>query len=78
VWDESKQRFRWDQYLHPGGWSTTLIEFDNHYRYSVFNGSSCTRHPLSLVRSEYSSWGVPSKTSILLARSCAAMSHAQV
>jgi hypothetical protein len=47
IWDHRDQRIRNDQFFHPGGWVTTLIEFDRHFRYSVINGTKCTRHPLS-------------------------------
>jgi len=47
VWDSTKKRTREDRYFDGGGWATNLIEYDNHFRYSIINGSQCTRHPLS-------------------------------
>jgi len=46
IHDWNKKRVRQDQYFHPGGWTTTLIEYDQHARYSVINGSVCFRHHL--------------------------------
>jgi len=46
IHDTNKLRVRNDQYLHPGGWVTSLVAFDEHKRYSIFNGSSCVVHNL--------------------------------
>jgi len=42
AYDERLGRVRYDQYLHPGGFITNLIDFPNGKRYNIFNGSFCS------------------------------------
>jgi len=47
IWDTPKQKVRNDQFFHPGGWLTTLLDFSTHQRYSIINGTQCTARVIS-------------------------------
>jgi len=47
IWDVRKNKVRNDQFFHPGGWVTTLLDFGAHNRYSIINGTQCTMRAIS-------------------------------
>jgi len=47
IFDVQKQKVRNDQFFHPGGFVTNVIDFRGHHRYNVINGSKCVMNNIS-------------------------------
>jgi len=47
IHDVRKNKVRNDQFLHPGGWITNVVDYNAHHRYSIVNGSQCQLHAIS-------------------------------